>query len=119
MFSKRRENLSALAKDQLIERVIGLEESIGKTTLETGGEDVKPHSTRVEKMHNHTQNECNILALLKKENSRLKFNFNLSGNPLRNLFKFAGVFSTRFECSLTSSPLVSSVVSDLLHSIRV
>ncbi len=28
-----------------------------KTTLETSGEDVKPHSTRVEKMKNHTRNE--------------------------------------------------------------
>jgi hypothetical protein len=29
------------------------------------------------------------------------------------------IFSTRFECSFTSSPLVSSVVSHLLHSFRV
>ncbi len=28
-------------------------------------------------------------------------------------------FYTRFECSFTSSPLVSSVVSHLLHSFRV
>ncbi len=29
------------------------------------------------------------------------------------------VFSTRFECNFTFSPLVSSVVSHLLHSFRV
>jgi fibrillarin-like rRNA methylase len=30
----------------------------GNNTLQTSGEDVKLHSKRVEKMQNHTQNEC-------------------------------------------------------------
>ena len=29
-----------------------------KNTLETSGEDVKLHSRRVEKMYNHTRDEC-------------------------------------------------------------
>ena len=37
-------------------------------------------------------------------------------NPFRVWFH---IFSTRFECGFTSSPLVSSVFSHLLHSFRV
>ncbi len=38
-------------------KIVGSDDIFGKTTLKTSGEDVKPHSKRVEKMRNYTRNE--------------------------------------------------------------
>ncbi len=119
--------------NQLEGEVGGIGETIGnmnaktgENTLETSGEDGKLHSKRVEKMENtletsgedgkYTRNECSF-----KVNSllTLRIYFPLIKQPqIRELMRVFN-FSTRFECKCTSSPLVSSVISDLLHSFRV
>ncbi len=53
--------------------------SFGKTTLETGGEDTKPHSKRAEKILNQTRNEFERLKTalktsVKDQKQRTKLN---------------------------------------------
>ncbi len=98
-----------------------------KTTLETSGEDVKIHSFRVYFFMptsgprvvcciNWSQMKIPLYVLL-------KIRRRWGARAYRRLYGTVGYwmveFYTRFECSFTSSPLFSSVVSHLLHSFRV
>ncbi len=91
----------------------------GFFTLQTSGEDHKPHSKRVEKIINHTRNECSLRLLCSsskhKKNGATKRSQSTDArkpNPRLN-------FNTRVECSFASLPPASSVVSQLPHSFRV
>ncbi len=115
-----------------------------KATLETSGEDEKLHSKRGEKMKSHTRN---VLERPQTHRNYLHAKFPL-WQMLETTLETSGeqgywcnlvidianlcltgleeslrtlkyIFSARFECSPTSSTLVSSVVSHLLHSFRV
>jgi hypothetical protein len=102
-----------------------------KTTLETGGEVVKLHSKRVEKMQNYTQNKCffsgsMIPEFLCHEDRSIVFGKSSkvqkklkreSEKALDKLKRLEGL--TVSSVVLASSPLVSSVVAHLLHSFRV
>ncbi len=102
-----------------------------ETTLGTSGEDVKLHSKRVENSgppaksssHERRRNVQNSKVGKKKEEGLE------TCNSTHYFCGFVCIFSTRFECSFASSPLVSSlffsssplssVVFDLLHPFRV
>jgi hypothetical protein len=77
-----------------------------KTTLETSGEDVKPHSKRVEKIQ--------LFNLVRPWGQFVKFSKPSNKDELtKRLFINVNYYQVR------SSPLVSSVNFNLFHSFRV
>ena len=94
-------------------------EKDAKTTLETSGKDAKttletsvvlqpPPPPKIEKPLTEVGLKVAdkfCVAFVKGKYTRFECSFH--------------IFSTRFECRFTSSPLVSSVDSHLLHSFRV
>jgi hypothetical protein len=85
-----------------------------KTTLETSEEDAKTHSKRVEKMSFD-------LFIRKIELNCLGFDTHPEMNLSSKYRPFTGdfIFSTRFECSFTFTPLKTSVVLQVPHPFRV
>jgi hypothetical protein len=81
-----------------------------KNTLETSGEDAKIHSKRVEN---------SVFGMAKLGAIVTAVNLGQMGSSV-SVRSFARYdFLPRFECSFSSSPLVSSVVFHLPHSFRV
>ena len=78
----------------------------------------KLHSKRVEKMRNYTRNESKIQAPQTDYVLLLDHCYNLDSKS-SFMWTVPVIFSTRFECSFTSSPPVSSEVLHLPHSVRV
>ncbi len=92
-----------------------------KTTLETGGKDVKLHSKRDEKMWNYTRNgwrRCETTLETSGEDDfrELTVHGIPPTTPLSDVIIFFNkvIFSTRFECCFTSSSLETSV--NLAHT---
>ncbi len=85
-----------------------LEIVVGENTLETSGKDVKIHSKRVEKIGS---NSSVIIEMQDVWRLHLKCLGHViyQGNLLHSFRVYFHLFSTRFECIFTSSPLVSSV----------
>ena len=85
------------------------------TTLEMSGKDLRLHSKRVEKIYDYTRS----ISVLSGFWWALHGFWYLCYYIPRVGFNERSKFSTRFECSFMSCPLVSSVVFHLLHSFRV
>jgi hypothetical protein len=103
--------------------VLSLGNSFTKTTLETSEELIKIHSKRVKNLSKYTRNEYGrshifkisltlafscVVSFFKQISSFCKTTILLLAVALA--MEADPEFSTRFECSFTSSPLVWSVV---------
>ncbi len=114
-----------------LKTIPNIEESECKITLETSGEDAKIHSKRVEKMRKYTRTEWRRCENRLETSVESQVDFLIEDessffDPIsaledeeKELVKKSSMFYTRFECSFSSSPLVSSLFSHLLHSLRV